>query len=120
MPGRSLVWNAARIRLLTRETTALLLDLNLRRIGCHDLRAAPVGLYLARDADRLVAVRRFWRPELLSISTPNHDGELLIGIRLIEIQERRLSLGPDGVVGRGHSSAYGRGLTDVGSGLLWC
>jgi len=66
--------------------------MNLLRIVRNDLRQSIIRSDLARHANLFVLEIIFGLPELASIASPNHDGEDLIRVWFVQIEERGLAL----------------------------
>ena len=66
-------------------------DLDLKRVVCSRLCHTPIDCDFPRHANVLAAVRPLRITEFRSITAPNHYGEDLTRIRLIEIEECRTS-----------------------------
>src|SRR5215472_5292131 len=69
-----------------------LLNFDLRRIVDSNFRNISVVLYQTRGTYTLVPVLRFWRSKLPSVTAPNHNRKNLTRVRLVQVQERRLSI----------------------------
>lgn len=70
------------------------LFLDLARICRDNLRLASIFLQVSRNADPLAHVFGFGRAEFRAVITPNENGENLIRVGLIQIQERGLPATP--------------------------
>jgi hypothetical protein len=88
-------------------------NVNLCWLGRRNLGRPAMGRYRARDAGMLVSALIFRFAKLGSVVSPNHDCEYLFWIRLIKIQESRLSLAPVRIPSAGNGAANYRLFADM-------
>jgi hypothetical protein len=72
---------------------------------------------LPRHANPCILIFRLRRSELRAITAPDQDRENFFRIRLVEVQESRLTLALRGEVRARHFAADGSGFADVIFGL---
>jgi len=82
------------------------------RVG-HYLRGTFVIAYLSSDANMLAAVRFLWIAELRAVTSPDQHRENLVWVRLIEVDEGRVSATSRSVMRTSQVSAHGGCLSDV-------
>src|SRR5215472_17477078 len=91
---------------------------DLPRLANDDLRRSAIEPDSARHANSLALKARFRRAELGSIVAPDHCGEGLARVGLVEIEERRLAPTPGRIVRRRHDAANGGVLAYMTSRVL--
>ena len=83
-----------------------------------DLGEAGVGGYLSGDANALTVVFVFGPSKFAAIVAPDHDGENLIGIGAVEIQEGGLAVGGIRKARTDHGAADRSSLSEMGFGFV--
>ncbi len=79
--------------ILHTQATDISIHLNLLGPFSDDLRYIPILRDLSCHADALSLVLALWGTKFAPIATPDDDREDLVGVRLIQIEERRLAPG---------------------------
>lgn len=79
----------------------------------NDLRHVPEDCYRSRHAHLFVDVRLLRVPEFRQVASPDQNREYLVGVGLVEIDERWLALAAGCLVNTSNAPAYRRLLPDV-------
>src|SRR4029077_4362159 len=101
------------MRARTEKLVRSFLNFDLTRITDRDLRFSLIACDLPRDANVLDAVFSQDVSELFLITAPNHDCKDVVRVRLLEIQERGLTLAVFGESRADNLAADGRSFSDV-------
>src|SRR5271167_3769911 len=89
-------------------------QLNRRRVVSNDLRYIREDCYRPRHAHLLAEILSFGIPEIGEVASPDQDREYLVGIGLVEVDERGLALAARCLVNTRNAPAHRRLLPDVG------